>query len=148
MPKWAWPVRLVAGLAVASLAVAFGEPPAAQPAPAPAAAPPDDGAWHALPVTGGRATLAALGIPDSSALATVMVDLVRRLHFSATPPTRLEAAVRSLSKSLAHGAAPSAGGASALSLQRQPPIVSTAGIRAVIASGPAARPLTATCRAR
>jgi hypothetical protein len=122
MPKWAWPVRLVAGLAVASLAVAFGEPPAAQPAPAPAAAPPDDGAWHALPVTGGRATLAALGIPDSSALATVMVDLVRRLHFSATPPTRLEAAVRSLSKSLAHGAAPSAGGASALSLPLPLPV--------------------------
>lgn len=64
--------------------------------PLPGAA--DDGAWHAVAVPGGRTTLAALGVDDASLRATVMVDLIRRLHFGFARPTALEAAIRSLSE--------------------------------------------------
>src|SRR5687768_4170526 len=58
----------------------------------------DDGAWHALPVTGGRAALAALGVSDARERAAVMIELIRRLHFSPKPPTAVEAALSDLSE--------------------------------------------------
>lgn len=52
--------------------------------------------WHQLSVPGGRATLRALGVDDSRERAAVMIELIRRLHFSTTAPIELEAAIRAL----------------------------------------------------
>jgi hypothetical protein len=61
-----------------------------------AAAAQDRGGWHPLEVPGGRTTLRALGVSDAQPRSTVMVELVRRLHFSTTPQTDLETALRHL----------------------------------------------------
>src|SRR5262245_36218883 len=61
------------------------------------ASPVDDGAWYPLIVTGGRSALDALGVPESLDLGSAVVDLVRRLHLSATPPPELNEAIRQLS---------------------------------------------------
>ncbi len=58
----------------------------------------DADAWYGLEVPGGRATLSALGVAETRERAAVMVELVRRLHFAVSPPTALDAAVRSLAR--------------------------------------------------
>src|SRR5687767_7686342 len=55
------------------------------------------GEWHTLQVPGGRATLKLLGVPDDRERALVMIDLIRRLQFSANAQSGLEAALRQLS---------------------------------------------------
>ncbi len=50
--------------------------------------------WHQLEVPGGRATLRSLGVSDAQPRAIVMVELIRRLHFSTTQQTELETALR------------------------------------------------------
>ncbi|HYB95258.1 MAG TPA: hypothetical protein VEC39_09815 [Vicinamibacterales bacterium] len=67
-------------------------------AQSPAAA--DEGAWHALVVPGGRPTLRALGVVDARERAMVMVELIRRLHFSASPPVDLQATLLDLSTAM------------------------------------------------
>ncbi len=58
----------------------------------------DTGGWHTLPVPGGRATLSRLGIPEGRERAAVMIDLIRRLHFSIGDTAPLTAALRELAK--------------------------------------------------
>lgn len=50
--------------------------------------------WHSLQVPGGRATLRALGVSDDRARAAVMIEIVRRLHFSTQKQDALESAIR------------------------------------------------------
>ena len=57
----------------------------------------EQGDWHTLEVAGGRATLARLGVPDDRERAMVMIDLIRRLHFSTTGSAVLVASLRELS---------------------------------------------------
>lgn len=64
----------------------------------------DEGAWYPLSVTGGRVALDALGLPASLDRATLMVELVRRIHF-VSKPTDLEAKVLDLSAAIADLAA-------------------------------------------
>ncbi|MGH9200207.1 MAG: hypothetical protein ACRD2A_03105, partial [Vicinamibacterales bacterium] len=68
--------------------------------PAPAS-PIDEGAWYPLTVTGGRAALDALGVPRSLDLGSTMVELVRRLHLSASPAAELNASILELSLAVA-----------------------------------------------
>jgi hypothetical protein len=63
--------------------------------PAPSS-PVDEGAWYSLTVTGGRAALDSLGVPPSVDLGSTMVELVRRLHLSASPPPDLKAGILQL----------------------------------------------------
>lgn len=56
----------------------------------------DEGEWHTLTVPGGRATLTSLGVPAARERGAVMVELIRRLHFSDNPPTALEAAIQAV----------------------------------------------------
>jgi hypothetical protein len=63
-----------------------GKPPAA-----------DEGAWHRVEVTGGRAALDALGVPARVDRGMVMTQLIRRLHFAVSTPLELETAVLTLS---------------------------------------------------
>jgi len=55
-----------------------------------------DGQWHALSVPGGRATLRALGVDDTRERSAVMIELIRRLHFSTSAPVTLETAIRAI----------------------------------------------------
>lgn len=59
-----------------------------------------DSAWHPLSVPGGRATLRSLGVDGSRERSAVMIELIRRLHFSTTAPVELEAAIRALPATL------------------------------------------------
>ena len=56
----------------------------------------DEGAWYPLSVTGGQFALDALGLPVSLDRASVMTELVRRLHFGVSA-VDLEAKVLELS---------------------------------------------------
>ena len=69
-----------------------------QPAPAPSK---DAGAWHALAVVGGPHALNALGIAPTFDRATTMIELIRRMHFSAQPPAELLAAAQNLKLAMA-----------------------------------------------
>lgn len=69
----------------------------AQPVPLAPSSPVDDGAWYPLIVTGGRAALDALGVPPTTNLGSTMVELVRRLHLTAAPPSELKASILDLS---------------------------------------------------
>ena len=62
----------------------------------------DEGAWHTLPVTGGRAALDSLGLAPTFDRATTMTELIRRLHFSADAPVELEAATLNLKVAVAN----------------------------------------------
>lgn len=57
----------------------------------------DEGAWQRLEITGGRAALDALGVPARAERGMTMTQLIRRLHFAASTPMALEAAVLTLS---------------------------------------------------
>ena len=57
----------------------------------------EQGDWHSLDVPGGGATLTRLGVPDDRERAMVMIDLIRRLHFSTSGPAGLVATLRELS---------------------------------------------------
>jgi len=70
---------------------------AAQPSRVKPAAAADEGAWHRLEITGGRAALDALGVPEGVDRATVVTQLIRRLHFAVSTPLEMEAAVLALS---------------------------------------------------
>ena len=52
--------------------------------------------FHRLEVPGGRAALRVLGVADTRERSAVMIDLIRRLHFSTTAQTALEAALHQL----------------------------------------------------
>jgi len=56
----------------------------------------DEGAWHSLEITGGRAALDALGVPARVDRATIMTQLIRRLHFASSTPLELETAALAL----------------------------------------------------
>jgi hypothetical protein len=53
--------------------------------------------WFALEVPGGEATLRALGVDVTRPRAAVMIDLIRRLHFSTQAPTNLQIAIKNIS---------------------------------------------------
>src|SRR5688572_29031502 len=57
----------------------------------------EQGDWQTLDVPGGGATLTRLGVPDDRERAMVMIDLIRRLHFSSTGSAALVASLRELS---------------------------------------------------
>lgn len=59
----------------------------------------DHSGWYQLDVPGGRTTLRALGVNDTRPRAAVMVELIRRLHFSTTAQTDLETALRKVPSS-------------------------------------------------
>src|SRR5262245_32138589 len=61
----------------------------------------DEGAWYPLVVTGGRVALDALGVPPSVDLGSTMVELIRRLHLSASPPPELTGAILKMSLAVA-----------------------------------------------
>ena len=61
----------------------------------------DSGRWHALLVTGGRHALDSLGIAPTFDRAMTMTELVRRLHFSAQSPAKLQAAALTLKLAVA-----------------------------------------------
>lgn len=52
--------------------------------------------WYSLQVPGGRATLRTLGVDDTRERSWVMIELIRRLHFSTRAPEQLEAAIRNI----------------------------------------------------
>lgn len=58
-----------------------------------------DGGWNALEVPGGRATLQRLGVEESRDRAGVMIELIRRLHFSTSRPNDLETELRRIPSS-------------------------------------------------
>jgi hypothetical protein len=73
-----------------------------RPTPSAQAAVIDEGAWHSLPVTGGRAALDSLGVASTLDRATTMTELIRRLHFSANAAVELEAAALNLKVAVAN----------------------------------------------
>jgi hypothetical protein len=71
--------RLAAVIVCGIAAIALTADAAAQPSVRLATA--DEGAWFPLSITGGTATLDALGVPETLPRALAMTELVRRLHF-------------------------------------------------------------------
>ncbi len=57
----------------------------------------EQGDWQTLDVPGGGATLTRLGVPGDRERAMVMIDLIRRLHFSSTGSAALVSSLRELS---------------------------------------------------
>jgi len=55
-----------------------------------------DHGWHQIEVPGGQATLRRLGAVDTRERALVMIDLIRRLHFSTGPQVEFENALNAL----------------------------------------------------
>lgn len=70
----------------------------------------DEGAWFELEVPGGRATLTALGVAPDRDRASVMIEIIRRRHFSPDRPATGETALRELRT------APAGGGGEPLTL--------------------------------
>lgn len=61
--------------------------------------------WFPLQVPGGRGTLSSLDVLESRERAAVMIDLIRRLHFSTDAPAALTKALQSLMASPRSGPA-------------------------------------------
>src|SRR5215213_3896917 len=53
-------------------------------------------AWYSLQVPGGRPTLHALGVDDARERSLIMIELIRRLHFSTQTPNPLQAALQKI----------------------------------------------------
>lgn len=81
-------------LSTVVLAIPAGAQRAARPIPATSV---DEGAWQALDVPGGAAALASLGVVPERERGAIVVELIRRLHFSKSPPLELESAILDLS---------------------------------------------------
>jgi hypothetical protein len=91
------PLALVTAVAVGIALLAVSSPAFAQASRRATTSSTDEGAWFSLEVTGGRAALDSLGVPERRERAAVMIELVRRLHFSADIPVELQTAALDLS---------------------------------------------------